>query len=293
MDIEQWVQRTRDMVDNWIIDERTTQTITPGSIEEAMFYSLTAGGKRLRPQLILASGAYVGCGEESLRHVCLAVEYLHTYSLIHDDLPAMDDDDLRRGVPTAHKAFGEALAILAGDALLTEAFYQMTLSSEEFPPNNVVQAIKVMAEAGGRDGMIRGQVEDIAAEDDPGIAVAQLEQIHRRKTGALFEASLVLPAILSGNRAIVWRLRKFGQHFGLAFQIVDDILNVIGDSHLLGKATGTDNKLGKATYPSLLGIEESSKLAHWHKEQAIRAVADDGDADILLYLMDFAINRQW
>ncbi|MCY0881530.1 MAG: polyprenyl synthetase family protein, partial [Firmicutes bacterium] len=200
MEIAQWLKQTRRQIDEWIDAAFPVASLEPGSVEEVMRYSLRAGGKRLRPQLILASAAYCGEDFEKFRDIALAIEYVHTYSLIHDDLPAMDNDDLRRGHLTAHKQFTEALAILAGDALLTEAFVKMGQAAKDFSAKSVVEATGVLAEAAGPRGLIRGQVLDLAAEHHI-LSVEDLAQIHRLKTGALFVASVRLPAILTGNRA--------------------------------------------------------------------------------------------
>ena len=292
MNVPQWMDQTRALVDQWI-GEDMGQEAEPGTVEAVMRYSLLAGGKRLRPLLVLASAAYLGRPPEDFREVALAVEYIHTYSLIHDDLPAMDNDDLRRGRPTAHKVFGEAMAILAGDALLTEAFVKLgTIPASRFEPGRVQDAVKVLATAAGRLGLVRGQVNDLAAEHQP-LALDELEAIHRLKTGALFVAALRMPAVLIGAAAADARLGRFGDHFGLAFQIVDDILNVVGDVKVLGKATGTDRTLGKATYPGLLGITEAGRRARVHQQHALEALGDNADGTVLKALLDFAVNRQW
>lgn len=292
MDMEMWLVDTRRRVDEWIQDEWWVEKPREGSVEEAMAYSLTAGGKRLRAQLVLASAAYLGEDSARFRGAVLAVEYLHTYSLIHDDLPAMDDDDLRRGRPTNHKMFGEARAILAGDALLTESFLHLSqLVERGFAPSGVVAAIRLLATAGGSKGLVRGQVLDLAGEHQE-LSLNELEEVHRLKTGALFEASVAIPAVLLEKTVEARQLKAFGHHFGMAFQIVDDILNVVGDRSLLGKSTGTDLMLGKATYPRLLGLDEAYRLAGWHREQALEAL-EGGDIGVLEGLLAFAVNRQW
>lgn len=292
-DVTSWLADTRRQIEQWIEDALPAAQAVGGAVEEAMRYSLLAGGKRLRPQLVLAAALYLQEAPERFRPVALAVEFLHTYSLIHDDLPAMDNDDLRRGVPTSHKVYGEAMAILAGDALLTEAFHQMASPAMgSFAPDKVIGAIAHLAQAAGRQGLIRGQVMDLAAEHQA-VAMDDLERIHRLKTGALFEACLTLPAILVGDGEGQSRLSRFAAHFGLAFQIVDDILNVIGDQAVLGKATGTDVKLGKATYPRLLGLEEAQRLAAFHRDQADQALGEGTTADVLRGLLHFAVDRQW
>ncbi len=291
MDIEQWLRDSRNAIDEWIRGDRLALEAAPGTVEEAMAYSLLAGGKRLRPQLVMASCLYLGLAPETFRDVALAVEYIHTYSLIHDDLPAMDNDDLRRGHATAHKMFPESRAILAGDALLTEAFVKLG-QFQAARAEDVLLGISYLAEASGRQGLIRGQVMDLAAEQVP-VTLSELEAIHRHKTGALFKAALVIPAILSGNYDKQEALRLYGDHFGLAFQIVDDILNVVGSPALLGKNVGTDTELGKATYPGLVGLEQARRLADDHRIRAKIAIGSGDRSEILRSLADFAVDRQW
>ena len=257
-----------------------------------MAYSINAGGKRLRPQLVLAAADYLGIEQERIQDAALAVEYLHTYSLIHDDLPAMDDDDVRRGRPTSHKVFGEAMAILAGDALLTEAFVLMTrLGEAGFAPSGVVRATGQLARAAGRQGLVRGQVQDLAGEHQE-LSLEALSEIHRNKTAVLFEACLSIPALLVEDPHQVQVLSSFGRHFGLAFQMVDDILNVVGDARQLGKATGTDAGLGKATYPRLLGMDGARALLGEHVRDAKHGL-DPKKAEVLEGLLTFAVERTW
>jgi geranylgeranyl diphosphate synthase, type II len=233
----------------------------PPSIHQAMRHSVFAGGKRLRPILCLEAARMIGgllpLGIDNLG---AALEMLHTYSLIHDDLPALDDDDLRRGLPTCHKAFGEATAILAGDALQTYAYE--VLARLACPPEARVRIIEEIARATGTvEGMIGGQVMDLEAEHKP-VEAHELEYIHRSKTGALITASLVAGGIYAGGgTSDVEQLRYFGRGIGLAFQIADDILDVTQTSEQLGKTAGKDKTSEKATYPALFGIEESAKQA--------------------------------
>ena len=291
-EITEWLTMTRQLVDAWINEDIASMEIQPGSVEEAMSYALQAGGKRIRPQLMLAAADYVGLAWDSIRPAVLAIEYLHTYSLIHDDLPAMDNDELRRGKPTTHKIFGEAMAILAGDALLTEAFGKMALLAEQgFAPHLVVAAIDRLAGAAGRTGLVRGQVQDLAAENKA-IDLDWLENIQLLKTGAMFTAALAIPSILAEDHENIDALTAFGQHFGLVFQMVDDVLNVVGDSKLLGKSTGTDASRGKATYPRLMSLEEVNKLIAAHVQAAKREL-DGSRNNILAGLVDFARDRSW
>lgn len=231
----------------------------PPLIFQAVRYSLFAGGKRLRPILCLASAEAVGGTIGAVLPVACSLEMIHTYSLIHDDLPAMDDDDLRRGKPTSHKVFGEAAAILAGDALLTEAFSRMSAGDRAFPvpAERLLPAIHEIAEAAGFRGMIGGQIVDIQSEGQPPLPET-LDYIHTHKTGALILASVRAGALLSGaHPEALDALSGYGRHAGLAFQIADDILNVEGDRSILGKNTGSDAKRGKLTFPGLWGIEAS------------------------------------
>ncbi len=287
-----WVEQSRHAIDQWISQDMSADP-GQGVVEEAMRYSLLSGGKRLRPQLVLASGEYLGLARERLRPAALAVEYLHTYSLIHDDLPAMDNDDLRRGRPTLHKAFGEANAILAGDALLTAAFEKMTeLLGEGFPAPGVVMATRRLAVSSGREGLVRGQAQDLAAERRV-IELSALRAIHEKKTGELMAAALAIPALLMGDEASAEVLSRFGVRFGLAFQIVDDILNVVGDSRQLGKATGSDAELEKATYPRLLGLERTHALLQEQRLQALECGLEPGRAELLQGLLQWATDRRW
>jgi len=241
--------------------------LAPGPLVASMQYSLLAGGKRLRPVLFLAwadlAGGEVG---EVLDFAC-AIECIHTYSLIHDDLPAMDNDDLRRGKPSNHKQFDEATAILAGDGLLTEAF--TLASSLAMPPDRVLQAIRHLSTAAGPRGMVGGQVLDMGLTGKVA-SLPQLREMHAQKTGALIESSCVTGAILGGGGAEVQvRASEYGRAIGLAFQVTDDILDVVGDEKALGKPVGSDEAQGKSTYPALLGIEASRALARESVEQAV------------------------
>ncbi len=243
----------------------------PPLIFQAARYSLFAGGKRLRPILCLASAETVGGSIQAVLPVACALEMIHTYSLIHDDLPAMDDDDLRRGRPTSHRVFGEAAAILAGDALLTEAFSLMSAVDRALPvpTERLLRAIHEIAEAAGFRGMIGGQIVDIQSEGQSPLPET-LDYIHTHKTGALILASVRAGALLSGARAEdLEALSAYGRHAGLAFQIADDILNVEGDRSTLGKDTGSDAKRGKLTFPGLWGIDASKAKTAELTERAL------------------------
>jgi geranylgeranyl diphosphate synthase type II len=264
-------------------------------IIEAMTYSLMAGGKRIRPILCLAATEAAGADPEDAMPAACALEMIHTYSLIHDDLPAMDDDAMRRGKPTCHTAFDEATAILAGDALLTLAF--QTLSSIEI--RKVEQAakwldvIQLISYAAGYCGMIQGQMLDMVSEGKQ-LTLADLKSMHRLKTGALIEASLSGGAVLGGlNSTRVSMLKSYAQNIGLAFQVTDDILNVEGDPEIMGKAVGTDKLHHKATYPSLLGLKESKNFAGQLVENALQALESfDQKAEPLRAIAKYIIERK-
>ncbi len=261
----------------------------PASLREAMLYSLLTPGKRLRPILVLlAAEACHGTAESALPAAC-AVEMVHAYSLVHDDLPAMDDDDLRRGRPTCHKVYGEAMAILAGDALLALAF--QVLAADVHPPATAAACCAVLAEAAGAGALVGGQADDLAAAADhhnngrpdkptsKATMLARLESIHERKTGALLAASLRLGALTAlASREQHDALAAYGIHLGLAFQIVDDLLDVRGTEATLGKRVGKDSGRGKLTFPGLMGIEESERRAERLVDDACRAIAPLGEA---------------
>jgi geranylgeranyl diphosphate synthase type II len=264
----------------------------PPSIHRAMRYSVQAGGKRVRPILCLESARIFSADVNPVLPVACALEFIHTYSLIHDDLPALDNDDLRRGKPTCHKKFGEAAAILAGDALLTLAFETLADAPLE-PVRRVAIISQVAASAGTVNGMVGGQVADLEAEGRP-IQPSELEYIHRSKTAALIRASVVSGAIAGGaDDGDVMRLKVFGETIGWAFQVVDDILDVEESSAALGKTAGKDAAQQKATYPSLYGLEKSRQFA---KELETRAMAEietyGGRAARLRELAVMIVNRR-
>ena len=264
-------------------------------IVEAMKYSLMAGGKRIRPVLCLAAAEAVGGKPQAVLPAACALEIVHTYSLIHDDLPAMDNDDLRRGKPTCHVAFDEATAILAGDALLTLAF--QVLSSVQSTTGNQasgwLKVIHIISTAAGYRGMIRGQMLDMAAEGQH-LTLAELKSMHALKTGALIEASLLCGALLAGARKRQMDILKTYAHsIGLAFQVTDDILNVEGNPKIMGKAVGTDELREKSTYPAILGLERSRQFAKNLVDEALQALEDfDKKADPLRALATYIIDRK-
>jgi geranylgeranyl diphosphate synthase type II len=262
----------------------------------AMNYSIHAGGKRLRPILCLASAYAAGGKEEDALPAGCALEMIHTYSLIHDDLPAMDDDDLRRGRPTCHKAFGEATAILAGDALLTGAFQLLSehaLHREQKQHGMWLRIISTIARAAGHEGMVEGQMRDIAAEGHT-LSVYQLEQLHRLKTGALISASVKTGALIGGaDEDAMRRFTQYGRSIGLAFQVTDDILNEIGDPQRMGKAVGTDQLRKKSTYPALMGLEAAQCMASDLVKEALRCLdIFDTKSDPLRAIARYVIERQ-
>lgn len=266
----------------------------PASLHQAMRYSVFAGGKRIRPLLMIAACEAVGGGMENVLPAACAMEMIHTYSLIHDDLPAMDDDDYRRGRLTNHKVYGEATAILAGDALLTQAFILLAMgtSDEKGSDAERLRVLKIIATAAGSIGMVGGQVVDMESETKT-VELPVVEYIHTHKTGALILASLQAGAILGGadNQAFS-ALTRYGECAGLAFQIADDILDIIGEQSLIGKDVGSDVHRGKATYPALLGLAESRQRAEELRTLAIDALSPLGTAaEPLRALVSFIVER--
>ena len=282
-----------------LIDERMLSFLPQGkaypeSIHEAMHYSLLAGGKRLRPVLVMAAAEAVGGDRHTILPFAIAAELIHTYTLIHDDLPALDNDDLRRGKPTNHKVFGEAIAILAGDALLTQAFIIMTRAAgmETVPPECILKATHEMAGALGSTGMIGGQVVDLESEGKR-INSETLEYIHIYKTGFLIRACIRCGGVLSqASKGQLSSLSSFGAHIGLAFQIIDDILDITGDQEKLGKDIGSDLTKNKATYPALYGLEESKRKAEELVEESINCLNEfDDRANPLREIARFFVQR--
>jgi len=263
LDLKKYLERRRRQVDKVLERWVSSEEEMPPQVHKAMRYSLFAGGKRLRPILTLSAAEAVGGKAAEVLPASCALELIHTYSLIHDDLPAMDDDDLRRGRPTSHKVFGEAVAILAGDALLTEAFRLMARPDlmKSVPSRRRLAAIHILALKAGSQGMIGGQVIDMASEGEE-VKPETLEYIHTHKTGALIGAAVAVGAVLGGGSPREIRaLEEYGRRLGLAFQIMDDLLDVQGEETQMGKAVGKDRARGKATYPALFGIENSRRKA--------------------------------
>ncbi|KAL5978331.1 Heterodimeric geranylgeranyl pyrophosphate synthase large subunit 1, chloroplastic [Asimina triloba] len=267
----------------------------PEMIHEAMRYSLLAGGKRVRPMLCIAACELVGGSEATVMPAACAVEMIHTMSLIHDDLPCMDNDDLRRGKPTNHKVFGEDVAVLAGDALLAFAFEHMAKGSVGMSPDRVIRAVGELAKSIGTEGLVAGQVVDVSSTGLQDVGLEQLEYIHLHKTAALLEAAVVLGAILGGGSdEEVEKLRKFARCIGLLFQVVDDILDVTKSSQELGKTAGKDLVVDKVTYPKLLGIEKSREFAEKLNQEAKDQLLgfDSEKAAPLISLANYIAYRQ-
>lgn len=262
----------------------------PATLREAIRYSLLAPGKRLRPMLVLMAAEACGGSSLAAMPAACAVEMVHAYSLVHDDLPAMDDDDLRRGQPTCHRRFDEATAILVGDALLTLAFE--VLAREIRPPQAAAACSAALARAAGALGMVGGQADDVTAAGS-GAGIEMLQSIHHRKTGALLEVSLELGGLVAGaGPEQEATLRQYGRHLGLAFQITDDLLDVRSDEAAVGKRVGKDANHGKLTFPGLLGIEQSARRAEQLVAEACRAVAPLGPrAEPLKALARYVLER--
>jgi len=295
-ELKPYFDTRRGTIDRALITYLNTSNLEDADIITAMRYSIEAGGKRLRPILCMATAHALGAREEKALPVGCALEMIHTYSLIHDDLPAMDDDDLRRGKPTCHKAFGEATAILAGDALLTRAFQLLTEHALQQPAGQHGQWLKIIAmiaRAAGYEGMIEGQMRDIKAE---GMALTadQLEQLHRLKTGALISASVEAGALIGNADPNAFKkLEEYGRSIGLAFQVADDILNEEGDPEIMGKAAGTDRLHQKNTYPALMGLNAAKQKAIDLVNQAVCSLEIfDNNSDPLRSIARYVIERQ-
>lgn len=277
------------VLDEWV----PAETAAPESIHRAMRYSLFAGGKRIRPILGIAAARAICEDTVGIENAACALELIHTYSLIHDDLPALDNDDLRRGRPTCHKVFGEALAVLAGDSLLTLAF-EVLSRLPGVPAERRIWLVEELARAAGTvGGMIAGQVHDIEGERQTPNALL-LESIHRAKTGALLRASVRMGAIYAGaSAAELAALSEYGGHAGLAFQIVDDVLDVEESSEALGKTAGKDQAQQKITFPAVYGLERSRQMAEDERQAAHAALALFGDrAGRLRQIADFIVKRK-
>ncbi|WP_314597460.1 farnesyl diphosphate synthase [uncultured Selenomonas sp.] len=284
----EWKKRA-DLVEEGLLRELKKVPAYDETLERAMEYSLMAGGKRLRPVLLMAAADAVGKDGAAFLTTGCAIEMIHTYSLIHDDLPAMDNDDYRRGKPTNHKVFGDGIAVLAGDALLTLAF-EVMLRQEGAAPETLVTVVSEMSRAAGPYGMVGGQVLDLEGEGRR-LDLAALRKIHMGKTGALFCAAIRSGAILAGAKEEeLAALTLYAERFGLAFQITDDILDVTGDEAAIGKPVGSDVRNEKATYVTLTSLEEAKKLAEDAVEEAVAALDIFGERaaflrDLALFLL--------
>jgi geranylgeranyl diphosphate synthase type II len=293
MNLRDYLTRQQQLVDAELDSLVPPETAPPETIHRAMRYSLFAGGKRIRPILCLEAAQTVSDTPCGVATAACALEFIHTYSLIHDDLPALDNDDYRRGKLTCHKVFGEAMAILAGDALLTRAF-EVLSAVDSIPTDRQARMIAELATAAGTvGGMIAGQVADLEGEGQPPSAPL-LESIHRAKTGALLRASLRLGAICAGADPGQYEaLSCYGEHIGLAFQIVDDILDVEESSEALGKTAGKDAQQHKITFPAVYGIGESRRMAEIECDRAHDALAPFGArAQRLHELADLIVHRK-
>lgn len=289
--IQFWRKRVDQALEKWL----PTESTIPERLHEAMRYAVLNGGKRIRPILSYAAGHAVGVPLATLDAPACAVELIHAYSLVHDDLPAMDDDDLRRGKPTCHKAYDEATAILTGDALQALAFHVLAHGlASKIPAEQRLEMLDTLAIASGSRGMAGGQAIDLAAVGKT-LNVAELENMHVHKTGALIRASIKLGALCQPDieTEILKKLDHYAKCIGLAFQIQDDILDVEGDTEILGKTQGADQALNKPTYPALLGLESAKQMASELHQDAISSLKDLGrSADPLRWLADYIIQRQ-
>ena len=290
MDKTQWNERIR-LIEAAVLKELGAEAALVPRLAESMEYSLMAGGKRLRPILVMAAADAVGARGTDFVQAACGIEMIHTYSLIHDDLPAMDNDDYRRGKLTNHKVFGEALAILAGDALLTQAF-EVILRQQGVPAQVLLEVLREMSIAAGPNGMVGGQVIDMLSEGKR-ISMEELRKMHMGKTGALFRAAIRSGAILGGaSEAQLAALTTYADCFGLAFQITDDILDVVGDEAVIGKPVGSDERNEKSTYVTLTSLEEAKKLAADTVQQALDALEVFGDeAKFLRDLVKMLLER--
>jgi len=296
MDLKAYLKEHIQRVDDALGRFLPAETELPHSLHKAMRYSVFAGGKRVRPILMLAACQAVGGDTERAIPAACAMEMIHTYSLIHDDLPAMDDDDFRRGNPTNHKVFGEAVAILAGDALLTEAFKLVSNPrfANDVPPTARLAVIHEIATCAGSYGMVGGQVVDMESEGKADMDLATVQYIHTHKTGALIKASVVAGALLGGADGVrLAAIKRYGEASGLAFQIADDILDIEGTTEEIGKDAGSDEARGKATYPAVMGLAAAKQEAQAMMDEALGALEIFGsEADPLREIAKYIVNRR-
>lgn len=289
MNFRENYENHRDLVENYLQNYCESQTHY-GRLQEGIAYSLLSGGKRLRPVLTLEVCRMLGGDLKSALPFAAAVEMVHTYSLIHDDLPSMDDDDLRRGKATCHKAFDEATAILAGDGLLTSAFAQ--IATADLPPVQIVEAVRCLSSGAGEQGMVAGQALEFSGNRQKHITISHLEQVQSLKTGALLVTACELGAIAAGAcEADKEKVGQFAAALGRAFQIRDDVLDAVGKENLMGKPVGSDEKTGKATFYSLLGEERSQKEVERLTEVGISALNGWEETQFLSELMKWLAQR--
>ena len=295
MDIHQYLKQQRQRVDRFLEQSLPGTLSDPEKLYESMRYSLLAGGKRIRPILAIAAAQSLGYDKDAMLPFAASLEFVHTYSLIHDDLPAMDDDDYRRARLTNHKVFGDGMAILAGDALLTMAF---ELCSQDDKANSLTAShrlniIRELAFGSGHQGMVGGQVMDIQAENQE-VELAHLQKIHSHKTGQLIRAAVRIGGIIGGaSSAQLASLTGYAEDIGLAFQIADDVLDMVGTREELGKDAGTDEKRGKKTYPSFFGIAGARQLGEECVERAVKRLESfDQQADPLRHIATYIIERR-
>ena len=296
MDLKHYLNERCKLVDTALDSILPREDTPPVSLHKSMRYSVFAGGKRIRPILMLAACEAVGGDIERSMPAACAMEMIHTYSLIHDDLPAMDDDDFRRGNPTNHKVFGEAIAILAGDALLTQAFIALSSFSypDRIPSATLLAVINEIGHCAGSHGMVGGQVVDMESEGKTDIDLPTVQYIHTHKTGALIKASVKSGALI-GNADVkeLAALTRYGEVVGLAFQIADDILDIEGTTEQIGKDAGSDEARGKATYPAVVGLADSKKRAEELVDLALESLSDfDEKAEPLREIARYIVARK-
>ena len=287
-----WMQSVQATIEKTLDELLPPENLIPVELHQAMRYAVLNGGKRIRPLLVFATGMLFGAKPAVMARAASAVEMIHAYSLIHDDMPCMDNDVLRRGKPTVHVRFGEATALLAGDALQAQAF--IVLSEMDDNAGLAIERLRILSDAAGSMGMCGGQAIDLDSVGKT-LSIKQLEQMHRLKTGAILKASVMLGAFCAGDSAEEEKqaLKLYAEAIGLAFQVVDDILDVTADSSVLGKTAGKDSADHKPTYVSLLGLESSENLAEQLRCQAHDALAHFGkEADYLRELADLIVKRK-
>lgn len=290
MNLKEYLKERGALVNDFLTKRLGVDTISP--VDKAMEYSVTAGGKRLRPILLMGSADALGCDGTKFLPVAAGLEMIHTYSLIHDDLPSMDNDDYRRGRLTNHKVFGDAMALLAGDGLLTQAF-EVILEQKGVDPATLLEVVHLIAKCAGPAGMVGGQALDITSENKQ-LTYEEMKQLHEAKTGAMFIAAVRSGALLAGaDEVSLAALTKFASLFGLAFQITDDIMDVVGDAAIMGKPVGSDAKLNKSTCVSLYGLDKARAMAADTLAQAEAVLEPFGmKAEPLLEITRHMINRQ-